>query len=201
MLSSKIFRGNSGFTLLELLVAVGITGALSAIAVPNYLKHVAKSRQSEAKIALSAIYVSEKQFGSEFGYYTACLDKTGFVAQGDRYYAMGFSSGPAGLSICGPNGNKPCNAISTPALDCAASGTYAYPAQMKMGSVLATQNDLAPSGFTFPLASGAGTTTSMTGVGKIAFSVGAAGNVSSGSTLDYWFINSSKTLMNVKSGI
>ncbi|MFL5814739.1 MAG: type IV pilin protein [Bdellovibrionia bacterium] len=200
MLSSKILRGNSGFTLVELMVAVGITGALSAVAVPNYLKHVAKSRQSEAKIALSAIYVSEKQFGSEFGYYTACLDKTGFVAQGDRYYALGFNQTPAGLSICGPNGDKPCNAISA-SLDCASSHNYAYSAQMAYSGTPANDGNLAPSGYTFPSATGSGTVTAMTGVGKVAFSVGAAGSVSNSSGFDYWFINSNKTLINVKSGI
>lgn len=200
MAYSKVLRGNAGFTLVELMVAVGITGALSAVAVPNYLKYVAKSRQGEAKIALSAIYVSEKQFGTEFSYYTACLNKAGFVPQGDRYYAIGFNGTAAGLSKCGSDGAQPCNNISS-SLNCTSAPVgFTYPAQLKVGaSTLPSESDLAYSA-TYPSATG-GTTTTMTGVGKVAFSVGAAGSVSNGSVLDRWFINSNKTLINIQSGI
>jgi type IV pilus assembly protein PilE len=198
MPSSKFLKGNSGFTLVELMVAVGITGALSAVAIPNYVKHVAKSRQSEAKIALSAIYVSEKQFGTEFNYYTACLNKAGFVAQSDRYYAIGFEGGRAGLHKCGATGDLQCNSISSPSLDCTTTPVgYAYAATQKMSDTLLTDANLVkPTGVTLP-----NSVADLTGVGKVAFSVGAAGSVSNSGTPDMWYIDQNKTLINIKSGI
>jgi prepilin-type N-terminal cleavage/methylation domain-containing protein len=204
MFYQKVLKGNAGFTLIELMVAVGITGAISAIAVPNYLKYVGKSRQAEAKIALSAIYISEKQFGTEFGYYTACLNKAGFVAQPDRYYAIGFTNSAAGAGVCGASGDKNCNNISSPSttLDCSSSNDWIYPAQLKVsGDVLADQSSLSPSGFTFPNATGGSPVSVMTGVGKVAFSAGAAGSVSNNSNLDLWYINSNKTLINIQNAL
>lgn len=182
--------------MVELMVAVGITGALSAVAIPNYLKYTAKSRQSEAKIALSAIYISEKQFGTEFTYYTSCLNKAGFVPQSDRYYAIGFNSTDAQAHNCGTPGNLQCNQISA-SLTCGPTDT-AYAGQLKnSGDAAPTDADLVkPSNANLP-----GSVSRLTGVGKVAFSVGAAGRVSNGSNPDMWYIDNNKTLINIQSGI
>ena len=44
-----------GFTLIELMIVVAIIGILAAIAIPNFIKFQAKSKQSEAKTNLKAI--------------------------------------------------------------------------------------------------------------------------------------------------
>ncbi len=49
-----------GFTLIELMIVVAIIGILSAIAIPNFNKFQAKSKQSEAKLNLKSIFTAAK---------------------------------------------------------------------------------------------------------------------------------------------
>ncbi len=55
-----------GFTLLELMVVVAILGILAAIAYPNFVRYVAKSKQAEAKINLAGIYVAQRVYYTEY---------------------------------------------------------------------------------------------------------------------------------------
>jgi len=69
-----MLRSKKGFTLIELMIVVAIIGILAAIAIPNFLKFQAKSKQSEAKTNLKAIFTAETSyFGEEntFGYLAA----------------------------------------------------------------------------------------------------------------------------------
>jgi len=61
----KAFRKQEGFTLIELMIVVAIIGILAAIAIPNFVAYQAKSKQSEAKISLGAIYTSAVAYGAE----------------------------------------------------------------------------------------------------------------------------------------
>jgi len=57
----------------EWLIVVAILGIVSALAIPNFLRYQAQSRQSEARTNLSAIYVSETTYYGEqtvFGNFT-----------------------------------------------------------------------------------------------------------------------------------
>ena len=61
----KQLKGQKGFTLIELMIVVAIIGILAAIAIPNFLAYQAKSKQSEAKVALGAIFTSAIAYSSE----------------------------------------------------------------------------------------------------------------------------------------
>ena len=90
-----------GFTLIELMIVVGIIGILVAIAAPNFAKYQSKARQSEAKIALAAIYGAEKSFYSEYSAYLSSLDGVGYAPEGNkRFYNVGF----AGAHTTAPSG-------------------------------------------------------------------------------------------------
>ena len=58
-------RSKKGFTLIELMIVVAIIGILAAIAIPNFLKFQAKSKQSEAKSNLGAVFTGELAYFGE----------------------------------------------------------------------------------------------------------------------------------------
>lgn len=68
-------RGNRfsrGFTLIELTFVVTVIGILAAIAIPNFMKFQAKSRQSEAKTLMPLIAAYEMDYKLRHGKFIAC---------------------------------------------------------------------------------------------------------------------------------
>ena len=60
-----MLKSKKGFTLIELMIVVAIIGILAAIAIPNFLKFQAKSKQSEAKTNLKGVYTAETGYFGE----------------------------------------------------------------------------------------------------------------------------------------
>jgi len=58
-------RSKKGFTLIELMIVVAIIGILAAIAIPNFLRFQAKSKQSEAKTNLGGIFTAQTAYFGE----------------------------------------------------------------------------------------------------------------------------------------
>jgi type IV pilus assembly protein PilA len=78
----KPLRKQEGFTLIELMIVVAIIGILAAIAIPNFLRYQAKSRQSEAKTNLGAIFVAETAYFAENNRYGA-FSEIGYALAGN----------------------------------------------------------------------------------------------------------------------
>jgi len=62
-------RSKRGFTLIELMIVVAIIGILAAIAIPNFLRFQAKSKQSEAKTNLGGIFTAQTAYFGEKNMY------------------------------------------------------------------------------------------------------------------------------------
>ena len=60
---------NNGFTLVELMIAVGIVGILSAIAYPSYQNSILKSRRADAKSGLLQLTNFMERLYTETGCY------------------------------------------------------------------------------------------------------------------------------------
>ncbi|ATB49921.1 type IV pilin protein PilA [Corallococcus macrosporus] len=83
---SRFNPRNRGFTLIELMIVVAIIGILAAIAIPNFIKFQARSKQSEAKTNLKALYTAQKAFFSEKDRYSNFANEIGFAPErGNRY--------------------------------------------------------------------------------------------------------------------
>jgi len=65
----SMLKGKKGFTLIELMIVVAIIGILAAIAIPNFLRFQAKSKQSEAKTNLGGIFTAQTAYLSEWNRY------------------------------------------------------------------------------------------------------------------------------------
>ena len=65
----QLMRRVRGFTLLELMIVVGVIAILAAIALSAYNKQVRKSRRAEAKQTLSALSLREEKWRSNHAKY------------------------------------------------------------------------------------------------------------------------------------
>jgi len=75
-------HGQSGVTLLELLVAVAIVGVLGSIAYPSYMQYVVRTNRSIAKSMLLQVADRQEQFFGDNKTYAADLTALGFAANG-----------------------------------------------------------------------------------------------------------------------
>lgn len=149
-----ILKSNTGFSMIDVMIAVSIMAILAAVAAPNVDCFVDTAHRSEARIALSAIYQAEQSHKAEFNTYTSCIMKIGFNPEpGKRIYTVGMGA-QAVTNQCGTGTDNcavyenahTCNAvdanfgdpISASDINVAAntlSGTYTTPMSFaNMGS-------------------------------------------------------------------
>lgn len=75
-------RGCSGFTLIELMVAIAIVAVLSAIAIPQYSGYTARSQLSEAIVMLSGLKTPIAEQFADSNAAASCAIPVGAVTTG-----------------------------------------------------------------------------------------------------------------------
>lgn len=89
----------SGFTLIELVIAVAVVAIIAAIAYPSYQDSVRKSRRADAKASLLKIQLDQEKWRANNISYASSLASLGWASATpdsiDGYYILGIVSGSA----------------------------------------------------------------------------------------------------------
>lgn len=180
-------KSSKGFSLIELMIVVAIIGVLAAIAVPNYQKFQARSKQSEAKSNLAAIYSAEKSFQAEWQQYTGRFRDIGYEPEGWLRYNTGFSG--AGIATIPPNYHNNGAWIGT-SFNTGAYCGNTIAAGVEGANICAVMN----SPVTMGAAGGVVPTATV-------FTAHAIGDIDGDGTRDEWTMDQSKVLTNTVSDL
>ncbi len=94
----KRASGERGFTLIELMLVIGIIGILAAIAIPNFLMYQAKTKQTEVKANLKGLFTSEVTYFTERNEYCSDPATLQWIPYGPYRYAYNVGGVNAGLN-------------------------------------------------------------------------------------------------------
>ncbi len=184
-------RNNKGFSLVELMVVVAIIGILAAIAVPNFQRFSAKSKQSEAKANLSMLYASEASFYGEWQSYTSDLNQIGYRPQGVLHFRITSSSagfnGSTMPSYSGPS-YVAASLVTSDATVCnglAAGNT----------GCLEQPDSATAAGAAAPVGA------SLIAMNAVQYRAAASGTLVPAGVVDSWSITQSKQITNDQSGL
>jgi prepilin-type N-terminal cleavage/methylation domain-containing protein len=70
--SDSPHTARAGFSLVELMIVVVITGILSVVAIPSFTSYVQRARTAEATQFLGVIKIRQESYRAEFGSYLPC---------------------------------------------------------------------------------------------------------------------------------
>jgi prepilin-type N-terminal cleavage/methylation domain-containing protein len=123
----------SGFSLVELMIVVGIIGILSALAIPQFSAFQARARQAEAKTSLAHIYTLQQAYFNDNNAYhdlgTGITGRTGNAASANNGGALGFNIsnvGSARYTYSWQTSNAGANFIAQASSDFAAPAAASF---------------------------------------------------------------------------
>jgi type IV pilus assembly protein PilA len=162
-----------GFTLIELMIVVAIIGILAAVAIPQFIKFQARSKQSEAKTNLKALFTAQKSWYGEHDAYLPDGAIIGWAPENGNRYAYWVSTGTKSAWTRDTTSTRPN------------SYNYITQDQIRFGTTAYTE----PAFTTAPAPAGANAGVNGT-CPSCEFSGAAGGNVDSDSLQDDWLITS-----------
>ena len=179
---------SGGFTLVEVMVVLAIIGILAFVAVPNFLRYQTRSKQSEAKTSLRAIWTGEKSFFGERETFSPFAPLIGFSPERGNRYAYRLTPGCANPEV---RGGGPVANPNPASVDCIEVDRGRFPGALPQpataGGVPVFQPP--PNNPSFP--AGISDAASQLPFCPIcSFSASAAGNVDDDAAIDTWFISS-----------
>lgn len=90
-------RKNSGFTLLEIVIAVAIVGVLASVAYPSFMDSVRKSRRADATTTLLELQLAQEKHRANNTSYASSLTTLGWPSSTSRegFYTVEISASTA----------------------------------------------------------------------------------------------------------
>jgi type IV pilus assembly protein PilA len=184
-----------GFTLVEVMIVVAILGVLASLAIPNFIKFQARSKQAEVKTNLKGVFTGQRARFSERDAYTNLIGEIGFAPErGNRYsYDLGATPATANATVAFTCATMEDRSAAT-VVQAPACGVQADVFRYSSSIVAGTLTSRAPIVFSTAAAGNAAMTTDAVGVFGTCpacdFAARAIGNVDNDAAGDEWFISS-----------
>ena len=185
-----------GFTLIELMIVVAIIGLLAALAIPNFIRFQARSKQSEVKANLKGLFTAAKSYYQEKDTYSSCIKKIGFSPERGNRYRYSVNTTVRGDETCNTSETRATAAGVTANTDGAVmADTFKY----GTGVGITAANAAAPGRCTRPSprpvrASSSSPTWSVSPRTSSdpngSFGGGAHGDIDNDANLDLWYVSS-----------